>query len=314
MNSKPLHIYVSGPYSPSPQDRTDEERAETVRTNIERARAAALEIVARGHLPFVPHTMMQGWEDGGLVQRAEAMALSLAWLGRCDALLRLGPSPGADEELAEAERLGLPVFASTGEIPPAGEQSSGDREPTMEKQPPMDKPAVETERAVQQKRAAMAGPSGSLEVLLTEYTECATSYRHTYATIWQAGGILGAAAAAILAFSSSWVQLFAPVPILAWYLALFLPMDAYGQLRRRRLQQLEEIIGRHPEGAPMWHFRRHAGGQQSDQAQDERDSRPPWSVHTALKVIMLLLSLLQVALLVVAALRWLPPLRAALGG
>jgi hypothetical protein len=41
------------------------------------------------------------------------MAVDLAWVAVADAVLRLpGDSAGADQEVAEAERLGLPVFHS----------------------------------------------------------------------------------------------------------------------------------------------------------------------------------------------------------
>ena len=41
----------------------------------------------------------------------------LVWLAQCEAILYLGPSKGADIELAEAERLGLKIYRSVSEIP-----------------------------------------------------------------------------------------------------------------------------------------------------------------------------------------------------
>jgi hypothetical protein len=39
------------------------------------------------------------------------MKLDLAWLAKCDVLVRLpGESPGADREVVEANRLGIPVL------------------------------------------------------------------------------------------------------------------------------------------------------------------------------------------------------------
>jgi NAD-dependent oxidoreductase involved in siderophore biosynthesis len=55
-----------------------------------------------------------------------ALAHRYAWLGGdtqdahlecCEALLLLGPSPGANVERAWAERLGLPIYTSVEEVP-----------------------------------------------------------------------------------------------------------------------------------------------------------------------------------------------------
>ncbi len=91
-------VYVAGPYSSDPETHT--------RTAIE----AGQRIADAGAVPFVPH-LYHFWHQqipGGYEQW---MRLDLAWLSKCDALVRLpGESPGADREVAEAERLGLPVF------------------------------------------------------------------------------------------------------------------------------------------------------------------------------------------------------------
>lgn len=262
-----MFVYVSGPYTVRDPDLAADERAQLLADNVERADRAAIAVIAKGHRPFVPHTMMEGWEDLGRVGRDEVMDLCLAWVGKCDGLLYLGPSPGADRERAEAERLGLPVFESVDELPPNGDRS----------------PVRLSESAIR--------------VLLTEYGECAASYRHTYATIWQAGGILGAASAALLAFSQGWVQLIAPLPILAWYLALFLPMDAYGELRSRRLEEIEERLSAGVEGVDMRHFRRYESGRKGGPRTGDRPAhRPPWRVKHALALLMALLGIVQVGL------------------
>lgn len=51
--------------------------------------------------------------DGSGMSHDEWLAVDLAWVAAADAVLRLpGESVGADREVAEAERLGIPVFHS----------------------------------------------------------------------------------------------------------------------------------------------------------------------------------------------------------
>jgi hypothetical protein len=58
----------------------------------------------------------------------EWLTSCLAWVARCDALVRLKPdvpSAGADSEVAEAERLGLPVFLGIDDVPHAVQMFTG---------------------------------------------------------------------------------------------------------------------------------------------------------------------------------------------
>jgi hypothetical protein len=50
------------------------------------------------------------------------MKISLEQVMRCDWLLYLGPSKGADMELAAALSKGMTVFKSVDEIPPVDEE------------------------------------------------------------------------------------------------------------------------------------------------------------------------------------------------
>ena len=105
---------------------------------------------------------------------------------------------------------------------------------------------------------------------LTEYEQCAESYRHTYATIWQAGGLFGVISGAIVAIGSTEggldpiIQVLAPVPLLFWYLGIFRPMNRYGEWRSRRLTdietRLEEIVPR----LDMRHFRQYDRDRKSE--------------------------------------------------
>ena len=56
-------------------------------------------------------------ETGIELDWSDFVKWSLAILPRCDAVLFLGSSPGADLELQKATSLGIPVFNSVDEIP-----------------------------------------------------------------------------------------------------------------------------------------------------------------------------------------------------
>lgn len=94
-------VYVAGPYTHG-----------DVAVNVKTALDAAIALLDAGFAPYVPHLthflhMMhpRPYKDW--------IALDLEWLPVCDALIRLhGESPGADREVAEAQRLGIPVYQS----------------------------------------------------------------------------------------------------------------------------------------------------------------------------------------------------------
>lgn len=88
-----------------------------------------------------------------------------------------------------------------------------------------------------------------LDAYLREYEQCMESYRHTYQTIWQVGSMFAAIGGAMFAFGDnagklSWTQALAPLPLLFWYLGVFLPMDRYGDVRRETLVWIETAINR----------------------------------------------------------------------
>jgi hypothetical protein len=96
-----MRIYVAGPYTSDPEACT--------RTAIK----AGDRILDAGHAPFVPH-LAHFW-DRLYTNRSyeDWMMLDLAWLRAAHALLRLpGESSGADQEVALASELGIPVFQS----------------------------------------------------------------------------------------------------------------------------------------------------------------------------------------------------------
>jgi hypothetical protein len=117
----PFVIYVAGPYSA--------ETEHEVNDNICRACAAGKAIIDRGHWPLIPHlnAVYDLWYEDHYGQRPDYelfMRWDLALLERCDGLLYLAPSPGADRERALAWEWGKVVWMRVEDIP-AGELGMG---------------------------------------------------------------------------------------------------------------------------------------------------------------------------------------------
>ena len=99
-----ISVYVAGPYSKHMVDGT------------RNAILAAEELRKAGYLPFVPHLSLL-WDLVCPSPYEEWLDYDLAWLKKCDILLRLpGESPGADKEVACAEALRMPIYYSVKEI------------------------------------------------------------------------------------------------------------------------------------------------------------------------------------------------------
>lgn len=106
-----MRIYIAGPYSKG-------DVAMNVRDAVYAANYVAHTL---GHVAFVPHLthfwhmLIPGEYEFWLDQDRE-------WLKVCDAVLRLpGESSGADQEVALAGELGLPVYRAVMEIPKCDE-------------------------------------------------------------------------------------------------------------------------------------------------------------------------------------------------
>ena len=106
-------IAVAGPYSaPTPEKR---------QRNLDAMNDAAAEVYRRGHIPVIganaalPVLDSLDSED----EYEVIMTISLGVVGRCDALLLIGESPGAIRERDLIESKGLPVYRSVDEIPAA---------------------------------------------------------------------------------------------------------------------------------------------------------------------------------------------------
>jgi hypothetical protein len=96
-----MMILIAGPY----RSGTNDEPAKMAE-NLARLEAAAWPIFDAGHVPMI----------GEWVMYPTAQRL----LEHCDAVLRLpGASKGADQDVAIAQKRGLPVFYELEEIPRA---------------------------------------------------------------------------------------------------------------------------------------------------------------------------------------------------
>ena len=100
-------VYVSGPISQG-----------NWLINIRLAVQSGERLRRAGFVPLVPHLIALAELCGSDATYEDWLALDLALLERCDALLRLpGPSVGADREVEHARALGLPVFFNELDIP-----------------------------------------------------------------------------------------------------------------------------------------------------------------------------------------------------
>ena len=99
-------IYISGPLTSSGN----------VLDNLARAMDAARALIAAGFAPFCPHLPTTSIRAGSM-PHATWMEIELPWVAVADALLRLpGESLGADLEVARAEAIGIPVFATIADL------------------------------------------------------------------------------------------------------------------------------------------------------------------------------------------------------
>lgn len=94
-------IYIAGPYTkPDP----------CINTNI--AIKIANDLWDAGYAPFIPH-LSHFWHTVTPKPYPEWLAIDRCWVAACHAVLRFdGFSSGADQEVALANELGIPVCYS----------------------------------------------------------------------------------------------------------------------------------------------------------------------------------------------------------
>jgi hypothetical protein len=120
--SKAMMILVAGPY----RSGTNDDPA-LIRRNVQEMESYALPIFRAGHIP-----MLGEWLALPLVELAGSKAIgdqafnevfhpiAIRLLEKCDGVLRVGgPSAGADEMVRVGRSLGLNIYTTLAEIPPA---------------------------------------------------------------------------------------------------------------------------------------------------------------------------------------------------
>ena len=102
---KKIKVYISSPY-------TEGDPAANVKVQMEMADR----LMDVGYVPFIPllyHFQHIYYQRGYF----EWLEQDLAWVSSCDVLLRLpGKSKGADLEVKEATKLGIPVVYSYSDL------------------------------------------------------------------------------------------------------------------------------------------------------------------------------------------------------
>lgn len=104
-------IVVAGPYSAE----TEEKKTK----NLEAMNTAAAEVYRKGHIPVIGvNTALFVADQLKDIRRNEVISkISFAVVERCDAILMIGESPGANIERDIIKAKGLPVYYSIDEIP-----------------------------------------------------------------------------------------------------------------------------------------------------------------------------------------------------
>jgi hypothetical protein len=91
-----------------------------------------------------------------------------------------------------------------------------------------------------------------------EYEQCVSSYQNIYEEVWRIFSYLSAISAAILVFGG---EFFSPsitvsvsmLPLIFWFLGVFLPMNRYGYMRSARLADIEKRLNQE-YGVELQHF------------------------------------------------------------
>ena len=105
-------IAVAGPYSAD----TPEQR----QRNLDAMNEAAAAVMMRGHVPVIGVNAALPVVErlGAGAKRYEAiMTISLALVDKCDAILMIGESAGANRERDLVREKGLPVYTHISQIP-----------------------------------------------------------------------------------------------------------------------------------------------------------------------------------------------------
>jgi hypothetical protein len=116
-----LVIYVAGAYSP-PAGVSGHDAPVWVQHNVDLAIDAGIALLRKGHTPYVPHLT----HYINLRVPLDNPISNEAWyqidnriVRKCDGLLLISHSRGADAEVELAKQIGIPVWYSLDEVPKA---------------------------------------------------------------------------------------------------------------------------------------------------------------------------------------------------
>lgn len=106
-------IAVAGPYSAE----TSEQRSK----NLDAMNDAAVRVYEKGHIPVigVNAALYVTEKLNKEIRKKAMMEISLAIVGKCDALLLIGESPGANQERDLLISQGKRIYFNIDEIPEA---------------------------------------------------------------------------------------------------------------------------------------------------------------------------------------------------
>lgn len=105
-------IAVAGPYSA--------ETAEQRRKNLDALNKTAALVLKRGHIPVIGVNAalpVVEWMEAEADHYEAIMAISLALVDQCDAILIIGESRGVDRERDLIRLKGLPIYYDISELP-----------------------------------------------------------------------------------------------------------------------------------------------------------------------------------------------------
>jgi len=107
-----MWIVVAGPISAATPEQHER--------NLEVLRRACLSLQEQGHVPILAHDLADPLRalDDSAERQQHYLDLCIALEQRCDAILMVGHSPGADLEMEAFRKAGKPVFAQLQDVPP----------------------------------------------------------------------------------------------------------------------------------------------------------------------------------------------------
>jgi hypothetical protein len=118
--TRPLLILIAGPYRSGTGDDPD-----LLAANLARLESAAWPIFEAGHIPLIGEWVaLPVLRSAGATGLSDPVADQVMYptaqrlLEHCDAVLRLpGASRGADQDVAIAQKRGLPVYTRVEDVP-----------------------------------------------------------------------------------------------------------------------------------------------------------------------------------------------------